>query len=128
MDYIKIKYLDKPKKIKRSTLKNKCDRLFSQKVRDRDVCQLAGVDRVTCNGGLQCAHIIGRANHRLRWDLKNALSLCSGHHMYYTNNPWEWQEIIKKRYPSNYRYVNKYRNEIWDKDLEGILEDLEIGI
>lgn len=31
--------------------------------------------------GLQAAHIIRRQNHRYRWDFKNGIALCTGHHL-----------------------------------------------
>lgn len=31
--------------------------------------------------GLQAAHIIRRQNHRYRWDVKNGIALCTGHHL-----------------------------------------------
>jgi len=31
--------------------------------------------------GLQAAHIIRRQNHRYRWDIKNGIALCTGHHL-----------------------------------------------
>lgn len=115
----------KPKKTNRKKLKAQADKLFSAFIRSVGACEIAGMDNVTCNGNLQCAHIIGRANHSLRWDNNNALCLCAGHHMYYTNHPWEWVELIKSKFPVNYKYVNTRRNEVWDKNIEAVLEALD---
>ena len=114
------------RKITRKSLKAKCDKLFSEKIRKQGWCTFDGVDDVKCGGSLQCAHIIGRANFRLRWDERNAFCLCAGHHTYYTNHPWEWHEIIADNWPSIYKYVNEHRNEIWDKDYEKVLSNLEV--
>lgn len=114
----------KPKKVKRSTLSNRADKLFSLKIRSLGYCVLKDMDKVKCGGVLQCAHIIGRANRRLRWDLNNALCLCSGHHSYYTNHAWEWSLLIEREFPNKYKYLNKHRNEIWDKDYSKVLEAL----
>lgn len=112
-------------KVKRSTLKARCDKLFSLRVRSRGYCELKGLDHILCSQNLQCMHIVGRRNYRLRWDLQNALAGCSGHHYYYANNPWEFNELIKEQFAVNYRYVNKHRNKLWDKDYERVLLELE---
>lgn len=115
------------KRSRRSTLIKKLDKAFSLKVREIGVCVLKGIDQVKCGGVLQCAHIVGRANYRLRWDLQNVLCLCSGHHSYYTNHAWEWVGIIENQFPNKYVYVNQHRNEVIkykDADLESKLQEL----
>lgn len=118
----------KPKKRKKPTkkyLKKKADTLFSKRIRSVNTCEIEGKDNITCNGDLQCMHIVGRSNHKLRWDSNNALCGCQGHHMYYTNHPWEWNELIKQFYPVNYEYLNVKRLERWDKDIEKVIKELE---
>ncbi|MEK6883622.1 MAG: hypothetical protein AABY22_28600 [Nanoarchaeota archaeon] len=114
------------KKISRKRLKFKADKLFSEKVRSRSRCELRGLDHIECSGQLQCMHIVGRANHRLRWEEDNALCGCSGHHFWYTNNPFFFFELIKKEFPAKYKFINEHKNEMWDKDIEGIVERLEM--
>ena len=104
--------------------KNKADKLFSEDIRSLGRCQLQGKDKIKCSDVLQCAHIIGRTNKRLRWDIRNALCLCSGHHWWYTNNPEAWREIIKKEFPDSWRYVNEHRGEIWKGTIEEVLSSL----
>ena len=106
-------------------LKRKADKMFSEIVRSVNNCQLRGLDKIECRGVLQCMHIITRSNHNLRWDTANALCGCQAHHFYYTNQPWEWQEMIQKHFPDRYAYVNEWKNEIWDKDIDAIVEGLE---
>ena len=118
------KPLNKVRKTSKSALKRKADKLFSELIRQKGFCILKGIDSVSCNGNMQCAHIIGRANHALRWDLKNALCLCAGHHIYYTSHPWEWQELIRTKFPGHYEYLNDKRLDVWDKDIEKVLMDL----
>ena len=108
----------------KKTLKKKADLLFSKMVRRVGKCELEGKDSVTCNGVLQCMHIIGRSNHHLRWDTQNALCGCQGHHMYYTNHPWEFQEMIKVFYPERYEYLNKERHTLWNGDIQAVLATL----
>jgi|WetSurMetagenome_2_1015567.scaffolds.fasta_scaffold569914_2 hypothetical protein len=121
----KIKF-PKIKKINKKALKRKADKLFADIVKVEGKCKLKGLDKVTCTDSIQCMHIIGRANHNLRWDTLNGLAGCSGHHMYYTQHPWEWTELIKAKFPERYEYLNEHRNEIWDGDIENVLELLKI--
>ncbi len=112
------------KKITRKGLIKKLDKLFSLKVRARGWCQLQGKDRIRCSTVLQCAHIIGRGRHIIRWNERNALCLCSGHHVYYTNHPLEWHEMMLRFYPEQYEDMSNMREETWDKDLDRVLEQL----
>lgn len=109
-------------KTARAKLQDKADKLAGDAVRARGRCELAGKDKVTCNGTLQWAHIVGRANRRLRWEAYNALCLCAGHHIYYTHHPWEWYEIIRAQFPLAYGQIQEHRQETWDKNIEVIIE------
>ncbi len=97
--------LTKPKKFNKTAAKNKLDRLFSLKIRSIGICQLQGVDHIRCSNVLQCAHVIGRANLFLRWDERNALSLCSGHHCWYTYNPEAWRKLMARLCPLEYQWL-----------------------
>lgn len=112
------------KKPSKSTLKRKADKIFSEKIRSKGYCELAGKDKVKCGGGLQTMHIIGRANFNLRWDEINALCGCAGHHVYYTNHPTDFAIVISEQFPDRFEYLKEHRNEMWDKDIEKVLEEL----
>jgi hypothetical protein len=99
--------------------------MFSEKVRAVGECELANLDNVRCGGGLQCMHIIGRANFNLRWDSMNALCGCAGHHSYYTNHPFEFYELVKNTWPDQYAYLLEHKNEIWDKDYDKVEQELK---
>jgi hypothetical protein len=114
----------KVKKVKRSTLKNKCDKLFRDVIRRKGYCELKGMDKVKCSGDLQTMHIVGRANYRLRWEEDNALCGCSGHHFYYTNNPFFFYELVESEFPDKWDFIIEHKNEIWDKDYEAIIKRL----
>ena len=105
--------------------KAKADRLFSLLIRKEGRCKIAGLDQIRCNGVLQCMHIITRSNHRLRWDTANALPGCAAHHVFYTNQPWEWVHLVRECFPDRYEYLNSVRNEPWDKDIDRVLAGLE---
>ena len=108
----------------RATLKRKCDKLFSEKVRAVGMCELKGLDKVECSDTLQTMHIIGRSNFNLRWDSMNALCGCSGHHMYYTSHPTEFAMLVAEVWPEQWAYLLEHKNEIWDKDLDRVYEEL----
>lgn len=63
---------------KRTDLKKKLDKTFSEYIRERDnyIC-------ITCGGTkethvIQCGHLFTKKNHSTRWDEKNAFAQCAG--------------------------------------------------
>lgn len=112
------------KKSLKRKLKDKADKLFSLQVRRMGVCELQGKDNVRCGGVLQCAHIETRGAHAIRWNMNNALCICAGHHVYYTNHPSLWDEIVAFFFPQKWKWVEEHRRDIWDKDIEKILNQL----
>lgn len=108
----------------KSKLKIQCDILFSKIVRSRGVCQLRGKDLTPCLGPLECCHIIGRGNLKLRYDPKNALSCCRQHHSFYTNHPALWYAIIETHFPENNKYLMDNRNTFEKPRYQDILERL----
>lgn len=57
------------------------DRLFSLYIRRHGECQLWGYWGVQCSSVMQCSHIKSRRFHSVRWDVGNAICVCSGHHL-----------------------------------------------
>lgn len=91
----------KPRKRIRSKSKRRmklhdADRLFSQYVRNRD-----GWACVRCGSPLnpQCAHLISRIYRAIRFNVKNATTLCRGCHVMFTHRPLEWQDWCEARWP-----------------------------
>lgn len=99
------------KKVKKSTLRNKADKLFSLYVRLEGKCQANTFWGVRCGGSLQCAHITTRGVTALRFDEMNALCLCAGHHRFFTHHPLEWVIFLKDSYPMKLEYVIKHKND-----------------
>lgn len=94
------------------------------KLRDRQ-CTMAGRDGVRCAGSLDCAHVITRVNHVLRFDPRNAHLLCRTHHTYYHANEAEWIEVSKREWPEATAYCLMHRHLLEpDEDLEAIIESL----
>jgi len=105
----------------RSTTKKKLDTLFSLKVRSKGFCERCGT-----KDNLQCAHIISRRYHQVRWDLNNALSLCRGCHMYFTYHPIEWEDyIIKEKGNGFYQNLREKALNYGKIDYEEVLENIK---
>lgn len=72
--------------------RDSADIWFSKAVRLRDgACLYCGNTETN-----ECAHLVGRRNKAVRWDMMNAVSLCHYHHRYFTENPvafYDWLAI-----------------------------------
>ena len=89
--------------------KKKADALVSQIVRTRGKCENCGRSK---GAQLQCAHIVGRNNHTLRFDIMNVLCLCAGCHRWAHDNPDEFTDFWRKKYPTRKYYIDANRNRI----------------
>lgn len=104
--------LPKPKKkVSRTYLKRKADTLFAKYIRSIGACEMQPYDSIRCGGSLQCCHIIGRSNMALRYDDKNAICMCQGHHVYYTFHPMEFLEKISRHFKPYWEYLQEKRNQ-----------------
>lgn len=73
---------------------SKADKLVGNFVKGRDRgCVAAGKHA----GPLQWAHVVSRRYRAVRWDPTNAVTLCAGHHMYFTPRPLEWDAWVIAR-------------------------------
>ena len=104
--------LPKPKKFNRTKAKRKLDKLFSLKIRSLGYCNLNGWDTIHCGGPLQTLHIIGRGNLFLRWDERNAICGCAGHHVYYTYHPEEWRQLMLQFSPDYEKLLQEREKKI----------------
>lgn len=100
----------------------KADVLFSQYIRKRDgKCMRCGKDTT-----LQCAHYFGRRNRRLRYDPQNSITLCYSCHIFWAHKePHEFVEWFREKFPKNYEYLLKVRNEVEKIDYEEVIESLQ---
>jgi hypothetical protein len=103
------------------------DKEFSLLVREKGICEASDVS--TCGGGLQDAHIVGRANHTLRWDIVNHLSLCYRHHIFFAHHdPVEFLLWFQKKYPARWNYILQARKLFVKRTLDDykqLLEDVK---
>lgn len=81
---------------KRMSATKRADAAFSKLIRSRGICELAPMRPETkCSGALQCCHIISRRYRAIRWDERNALAGCQGHHTFFTHRPLEWEQACR---------------------------------
>lgn len=106
---------------KRTTLRNKADKLFSLIIRAEGKCAYCGTTE-----GLTAAHIVGRRHYSVRWSFENALPLCWPDHHRFTLNPVAWNlwvvSIIGER---EWWRLHHEAQKKWDGDYAALLERLE---
>ena len=75
------------------------DKQFSLYIRSRAnwKCEKCGTQYIPPTAGLQCSHFVGRANQQTRYDDKNCSALCFHCHQYFTANPYEHTEWMRKK-------------------------------
>jgi 5-methylcytosine-specific restriction endonuclease McrA len=110
------------KLIKKSTLKNKADKLQSLIVRKIGVCEWCGGLK-----NLQAAHVVTRANLRLRYCIDNLLCLCAGCHLKWHHDPLEAMLWFNTTWPERATYLLKEKNIIRKmtiQDYQKIIKEL----
>jgi 5-methylcytosine-specific restriction endonuclease McrA len=94
---IKAKGKKRTPKRRRSRLamRRECDKRFAFAVKQRDawICRACG--NFT---NLQCAHIVSRRYHAVRWTMANAVTLCAGCHVKFTHDPLAWDDWVTERF------------------------------
>lgn len=119
--------------VKKSTLKHKTNKAIKKKldilwaklVKDsaKNRCEICGKDT-----NLNSHHIISRNNLYFRWDLKNGICLCVGHHKFFNESAhldpvWFIGWIMEHR-KEDYEYLLSKRKELFDKDYARIEKEL----
>ncbi len=94
--------------------KNKKDKDFFQKVRDRGSCEMCGSSR-----SLQAAHFYSRRYIKLRWHDDNVFCLCFACHKWGHDNPalfskWVLKELGKERYNNLMKIRNSISKFPWE--------------
>jgi hypothetical protein len=79
------------KKRTTSSWKSYLDRLFSELVRKRQVCERCGK---RYGVQFQTSHIIGRGNLEVRWNPANAFCFCGGCHIWWHHHVFEASEFL----------------------------------
>lgn len=105
----------------KTSLKRRADQLVSQIVRLKGKCERCGKTE-----GLQCAHVISRSNHTLRFDLMNVLCLCSGCHINFAHqDPLGFSKWFQENYPARYEYLMHNKNFLTKRTLQDYKELVE---
>jgi 5-methylcytosine-specific restriction endonuclease McrA len=80
----------------RLAMRRECDKRFAFAVKQRDgwACKACG-DHLR---GVQCAHVLSRRYHAVRWSMANAVALCAGCHMKFTHDPLAWDDWVTERF------------------------------
>ena len=89
------------KKVTKTSIKKKLDKIFSLIVRKRGYCAKCDTTEYK---KLQCAHIFSRSRLSVRWDLDNAICLCFKDHFHWAHRePILFAEFVKN-YLGRVRY------------------------
>lgn len=104
-----------------SYYKQKCDDNIGILVRSRGACERCGNTET-----LQCAHIVPRTNHTLRFDPLNLLCLCYKCHIHFAHkDPLAFQAWLASEKPEVYEYVEANRALTVKRTLQDYQELLE---
>lgn len=96
------------RKVSKTALRNKADRLFSLFIRSKGRCEWCGSTQ-----NLQTAHIITRSCIKLRFEEKNVFCLCAGCHFKAHQHPLEFAEFVKKvKGSETYKWLIRESNEL----------------
>ena len=107
-----------PKKPKRKrkpmSISKRLDILWSKTVRQR-----AGNSCEVCGGkkSVQAHHYIGRTNRRFRWDLRNGVSVCGGHH-----------KLLNTSFHADPIWAMNWMEENRDEDLTYLENEDSLGV
>ncbi len=109
----------------RLALRRECDRIFALAVKERDgwACRACGTHMHP-----QCAHLVSRRYHAVRWNLVNAVCLCAGCHVKFTHDPIAWEDWCNERWPGRLESLKvQARAGVKWIDYEAILASLTGG-
>ena len=105
-------------------LKKKADQLWSKLILLKGSCEVCGKRE-----NLNAHHIVGRRNLRLRYDLKNGVCLCAGHHTLRMDSahqdPIEFMFWLMNHRPDDYNYLVENKETLeFNADYEEIIREL----
>ena len=109
----------------KSYYKRKADGLVSKIVRKDGICAKCGRQRGV---QFQCAHIVGRQNHTLRFDLINVLCMCAKCHRWGHDNPDLFTHWWENKYPARKEYIEYNRYKLTKRtalDYKELVESLQ---
>lgn len=110
------------------TLKRKADKLWSERIRAKQFCEVCLSGGVKKEGN-NPHHIVSRRYLHLRFDLRNGCLLCPYHHTFGRQSahqdPFWFREWLLKHRKADFEYLMA-KKEVYEKvDYEVILANLE---
>lgn len=116
----------KPKIHTQRYWKHKLDPEMSRLVRSKGFCE-----KCMRRGEITMfddAHVVGRKNLTLRWDILNHLCLCfQCHRFFWHEEPLEAAKWFQEKYPERYKYLMAVKNNIvkrTEEDYENLLQTI----
>ena len=110
------------RKLKKTSLRNKLDKICSQIVRARGRCELCGKKE-----NLQCCHIFGRRFLNTRWSLENLLCLCPNCHINFAHQkPILFAEWVKEYLGDKYELLKEAHREIVKYTIDDLQTKLKV--
>ena|SRR3990167_889481 len=105
--------------------KAKCDKIFSEIIRKAGKCL-----RCQNTYNLQTAHIFSRGYYTIRWDLDNAVCLCSKCHVYFTFKPIQWELWVvswmgQEKYDNLKKKALEYKKINYDEVMNYLIKQIE---
>ena len=116
---------------KKTTLKNKADKLWRKLGKENAVCEICShYPELKVNyTQLHPHHIVGRRNMTLRWDLRNRCWLCPYHHTFGVksahSDPRWFNEYMEKFRKEDNDYLLERKNVLTHLTIEGLEEIIE---
>lgn len=107
---------------KRKRLINRCDKLYSRAIKLRDRRSLYSGKTQK----LQCSHLIPRGHWQYRWDMRNAITLTAGEHLYgwHGIRADHYRKWLREELPDSYTFMMNHIDDIGKKPTIAELEEM----
>lgn len=96
--------------------------IFSLYIRQRNICEFhqrlaqRGIPfPCKCAGVLQCCHKISRSKKAIKFDKRNVFCGCAGSNTWSIFNQLAWEELWKKLWSEDVKYLEQRRHEKYHK-------------
>ena len=113
--------------IKKSDLEKKLWQEFSKYVRSVGYCEVHQRAKelniflpFRCSKVLQACHKISRSKSAIKYDLRNVFCGCASSNVWAFYNQIEWQEICKKLWEDDMKYLEIARKQKYKRSFENL--------
>lgn len=94
---------------KRKGIPGRLDTVTAQIIKLRDSYQCQRCGGLPQPQGCHWAHIFGRSDYRISWDLANSVCLCYGCHSWGHSNPTAFRDWFASKWPIRLKYLEEIR-------------------